>query len=156
VQTFSLRPANNADAAAIKRLIYQVGINPLGLHWQNFILAIDEQGQMIGCGQIKRHFDSSRELASIAVVLGWRGRGVATAIIQELIRKENGVLYLTCRTGLTPFYQRFGFEPAKYTELPPYFRRIYHLSGVLQRAKWAPAEGLAILIRRGVSSKPEF
>lgn len=152
MQAFSLRSAGKADAAAIKRLIYQVGINPLGLRWQNFILAVDEQGQMIGCGQIKEHYDGSRELASIAVDPNWRGRGVATTIIQELLHRQNGLLYLTCRTGLTPFYQRFGFEPAEFTELPPYFRRIHHLSGLLRRAKWMPAEGLAILIKRDASS----
>jgi len=149
VQTFSLRPAAEVDAATIKRLIHQVGINPLGLYWQNFILAVDEQGRMIGCGQIKKHFDGSHELASIAVTPNWRGRGVAKAIIQDLMSRQNSLLYLTCRSGLVPFYQKFGFEPAEYKELPPYFRRIYHLKGLFERLRLMPAEGIAILVKRG-------
>jgi hypothetical protein len=43
-----LRPAMEADFPAIKALIHQVGINPMGLAWPNFILAVDEAGAMVG------------------------------------------------------------------------------------------------------------
>ncbi len=62
-----VKPAQKEDFAAIRSLIYKVHINPLGLDWQRFLLAFDESGEMLGCGQIKVHRDNSRELASIAV-----------------------------------------------------------------------------------------
>ncbi|MEW6505766.1 MAG: GNAT family N-acetyltransferase, partial [Chloroflexota bacterium] len=117
------------DARQIRRLIYSERLNPLGLDWRRFWLAVDESGKMIGCGQVKPHWDGSRELASIAVVRNWRGRGVASAIIRQLLAENPPPLYLTCRAELTGFYARFGFQEAgNPAELPPYFRQVARLS----------------------------
>ena len=51
------RPAQASDEAAIKALIRAVNINPIGLKWQRFMVAVDENGRLIGCGQIKPHRD---------------------------------------------------------------------------------------------------
>jgi hypothetical protein len=45
-----LRPATRADAGVIRSLIHTVGINPIGLNWRRFILAVDERDVMLGCG----------------------------------------------------------------------------------------------------------
>jgi hypothetical protein len=95
---FELRPAVEGDFGAIKALIRAVQINPMGLHWQNFLVATDSHGQLIGCGQIKPHQDGSCELASIAVVEHWRRGGIASRIIMQLIDGHHGLLYLTCRS----------------------------------------------------------
>lgn len=124
---YQLRPAVKTDQAAIKALIKEVGINPLGLKWERFITAVDENGRIIGCGQVKPHRDGSRELASIAVVKEWRKRGIARAIIQELQKVYGRPLWLTCVDKLTPFYQPFGFvEITDPGHMPPYFRRAKH------------------------------
>jgi amino-acid N-acetyltransferase len=133
---FILRPATALDFSAIRALIHTVGINPTGLDWRRFIVAVSTDGEVIGCGQIKPHRDGSDELASIAVVPAWRGQGVARAIIERLISSHPGRLYLTCRGGLRSFYEKFGFRPAALEGLPPYFRR---LSGL---ARLAGAVGL--------------
>ena len=78
---YTLRPATAAEFPAIRKLIWQVGINPIGLDWRRFVLAVDEEGRMLGCGQIKPHKGGIRELASIAVVPEARGLGIARAII---------------------------------------------------------------------------
>ena len=136
---YRLRRAEADDAAAIRRLIYAERLNPLGLDWRRFWLAVDEDGRMIGCGQVKPHRDGSRELASIAVVGEWRRRGVASAIIRQLLAENPPPLYLTCRAELTGFYARFGFQEAgNPAELPPYFRRVARLSrwlGCLSRQR---------------------
>src|SRR3989304_5329525 len=75
-----LRPETAADAGAIRSLIFRVGINPRGLDWRRFQVAVDPGGRLVGCGQVKPHADGSRELASIAVppkgridgAFGWR------------------------------------------------------------------------------------
>src|SRR5512142_861341 len=102
---FVLRPATSDDAAAIRRLIRLVKINPLGLDWRRFALAVDDLGNMLGCGQLKPHEDGLLELASIAVVPEQRGNGVARAIIEHLISIAPRPLYLTCRSHLGPFYE---------------------------------------------------
>jgi len=107
--SFQIRHAKSGDQASIRSLIRKVGINPLGLDWRRFYVAVDQGDQIIGCGQIKFHKDGSRELASIAVDEKWRGRGIATSVIQQLLREGEG-LWLVCRKGLVPFYERFGFK----------------------------------------------
>ncbi len=124
---YQLRPADKSNQAAIKKLIKEVGINPLGLKWQRFMVAVDGNGRIIGCGQVKPHRDGSRELASIAVVKAWRQQGIARVIIQELQKVYGRPLWLTCIDQLVPFYEPFGFvEATDPVHMPPYFRRAKH------------------------------
>lgn len=129
----SLRPAAAADDHPIRAIIRGEGLNPLSLHWQNFLLAEDSQRKIVGIGAVKQHADGSRELASIAVLPEWRGRGVASAVIHSLIARESGPLYLTCRDTMVPFYIRFGFRRIDRDEMTPYFRRLIRILGVVIR-----------------------
>ncbi|RPI29462.1 MAG: N-acetyltransferase [Chloroflexota bacterium] len=140
--TFTLRPATSADAAPIRALIRDVGINPTGLDWRRFVLAVTTEDEMIGCGQVKPHGDGTRELASIAVKREWRRCGVARAIIERLIADHPGVLYLMCRSSLAPFYEKFGFGVLDEAEMPPYFRRMARLAKVFGRVA---KTGLAVM-----------
>jgi N-acetylglutamate synthase-like GNAT family acetyltransferase len=124
-----LRQATQQNFPAIRKLIWKVGINPMGLDWRRFLVAVGQQGQLIGCGQIKPHKDGSRELASIAVEEAWRRRGVARLIIERLLEGETGTLYLTCRGSLGPFYEKFGFQIVENSEkLPGYFNTVMWFS----------------------------
>jgi len=129
--SFHLRPAKSSDFPKIRALIRAVHINPLGLNWEHFVLAVNPQDEMIGCGQVKNHRDRSKELASIAIVPAWRGKGVARAIIEKLLETHPGDFYLTCRSSLQPFYERFGFEVIAIPQMPRYFRRISRLARTL-------------------------
>ena len=60
---FDIHPATAQHAAAIQSLVRSSGINPTGLAWQRFLVALDAAGELIGCVQIKPHRDGSRELA---------------------------------------------------------------------------------------------
>ena len=92
---------------------------------RRFLVAVSARGEVLGCGQIKIHRDGSRELASIVVQKQARGRGIAQAIIQELLRQEaTRPLYLMCRPGLETFYAQFNFRTISENEMPPYFRHI--------------------------------
>ncbi|MBE2224498.1 MAG: GNAT family N-acetyltransferase [Anaerolineae bacterium] len=128
MKNFSIQPATEAHQPAIKALIRTVGINPMGLKWQRFLVALDESGTVIGCGQVKPHGDGSRELASIAVVSEWRNQGIARAIIEALIAQHPLPLWLTCMSRLVVFYEQFGFvEVDNRHQMPPYFRRVTKL-----------------------------
>ncbi len=132
-QEYSLRPATIADAATIRQIISLVQINPMSLNWQRFILAIDRDGKVIGCGQVKPHSDGSLELASIAVLPEWRGKGIARAIINHLLEQYPGRLYLTCRSRLGPMYQKFDFQALQFEDMPPYFKRLSRLVALFNK-----------------------
>jgi len=146
---FSLRSANQEDHGEIRALIRSVRINPAGLDWRRFVVAIDGQGQLIGCGQIKPHRDRSCELSSVAVVEHWRGRGVARAIIERLLSENEPPLWLTCRSSLMPLYRGFSFrEVRKDEEQPLYFRRLRRLAGVFKMLSKSN-EYLAVMVWEG-------
>jgi amino-acid N-acetyltransferase len=127
----SIRPATAEDDAAIRWLVRTGQINPMGLDWRRFVVAVDETGQVVGCGQIKPHGDGSRELASLAVHPDWRGQGIARVILERLISTHPGTLYLICRAELGPLYEKFGFRSLEYDEMPKYFRRLFRLGNLL-------------------------
>jgi N-acetylglutamate synthase-like GNAT family acetyltransferase len=128
---FSLRPAIAEDFPAIKRLINVVQINPTGLDWHRFVIAVDERGRMIGCGQLKPHGKDVIELASIAVEPSEQRRGVARAVIEYLIIQAPRPLYLTCLTSMGVFYEKWGFKAVELGEMPTYFRRLVQLINVM-------------------------
>jgi N-acetylglutamate synthase-like GNAT family acetyltransferase len=130
---YSIRPALREDATAIRALVRAAFINPLGIHWPRFMIAVDEENRLVGCGQVKVHRDGSRELASIAVAPAWRKQGVASALIERLLAEHAPPLYLTCRPQLGSFYERFGFQVITPDQMPAYFRRVHGLVNWLNR-----------------------
>jgi N-acetylglutamate synthase-like GNAT family acetyltransferase len=127
---FMLRRATEGDAPSIRRLVRQVQINPMGLDWRRFVLAVDARGKMLGCGQLKPHSGGVVELASIAVETTSRKHGVARAIIEHLTQIAPRPLYLTCRSRLGGFYAKWGFRELAPEEMPAYFRRLSRIAGL--------------------------
>lgn len=123
-----LRPAQESESAQIRELIRSSGINPMGLVWKRFILAVNDKDEMIGCGQLKPHGNEILELASIAVVPEYRRQGIASAIIEHLLKVSSRPLYLTCISKMGPFYEKFGFVSLPYDEMPRYFQRLSKLA----------------------------
>lgn len=128
---FSLRSAEEKDARAIRDLIHRVQINPMGLDWHHFVLAVDKSGRILGCGQLKPHGNDIVELASIAVEPGFRRRGIARAVIEHLTSKAPRPLYLTCLSSMGPFYEKWGFQEVFVDDMPAYFRRLVRLTSLM-------------------------
>ena len=126
-----IHPARETESAQIKNLIHLVGINPMDLDWKRFVVAVNDQDEMIGCGQLKPHGKDVLELASLAVYPEHRGKGVARAIIEYLLKDSPRPLYLMCQSSLGPLYEKFGFRGISYDEMPRYFRRISKLAGLV-------------------------
>src|SRR5512147_1694977 len=127
----TIRPARETDAAPIRDLIHLVGINPLGLDWRRFVVAVNDQDEMTGCGQLKPHGQAVLELASIAVYPEHQGKGIAREIIQHLLKDSPRPLYLMCQSSLGSFYKKFGFQTISYEEMPRYFQRMSKLAGLV-------------------------
>lgn len=128
---FSLRPAREAEAAQIKDLIHFVGINPMDLDWKRFIVAVNDQDEMIGCGQLKPHGKEILELASLAVYPEHQGEGIGRALIEYLVKDSSRPLYLMCESSVGLLYEKFGFREIPYKEMPRYFQRISKLAGLV-------------------------
>jgi len=128
---FTLRPATEDDFPLIKDLIHRVGINPMDLDWHRFVIAVDGSSRMLGCGQLKPHGKDVIELASIAVEPAYQHQGIARVIIEHLIAQGPRPLYLTCRSRLGSFYEKWGFRSIESKEMPAYFRRLSRLVNTL-------------------------
>ena len=128
---FSLRSAEERDAKAIRDLIHRVQINPMGLDWHHFVLAVDKSGGILGCGQLKPHGSDILELASIAVEPRFRKQGIARAVIEHLISQAPRPLYLTCLSSMGSFYEKWGFHEVGADDMPAYFRRLVRLTSLM-------------------------
>ena len=128
--TFSLRPATETDFPEIKALIRQVRINPTGLDWRRFTVAVEGSGQMVACAQLKPVPGGLTELASLAVRPAFRHQGIARALIEHLLAGAPRPVYLTCRSSLGKLYEKFGFRALEADETPAYYRRLQRLAGV--------------------------
>jgi N-acetylglutamate synthase-like GNAT family acetyltransferase len=127
---YSIRPALESESAQIKDLINLVGINPTGLDWKRFVVAVNDSGQVIACGQIKPHGTDIRELASIATNPEYRGQGLARAVIETLLRENSKPMYLMCMSHNGPMYEKFGFRVIAEKQMPRYFARIKKIFNV--------------------------
>jgi N-acetylglutamate synthase-like GNAT family acetyltransferase len=142
---YHLRWATNEDAPVIRAIVRQARINPTQLDWRRFVVAATVDNEVIGCGQVKPHRDGSLELASLAVVLDWQGRGVGRAITEYLLDGQGGTIYLMCRSSLGNFYQKMGFKPVKLEDMPRFFSRVTRLA---RGFDWLRKEGETLLVMR--------
>ena len=127
---FTLRPAQESESRVIHDLIHLTGLNPMGLDWKRFVVAVNDQDQVMGIGQLKPHGPHVLELASIAVFPEYRRQGVARAIIEHLLKDSPRPLYLMCESSNGYLYEKFGFQAVSLDEMPRYFQRISKLAGL--------------------------
>jgi N-acetylglutamate synthase-like GNAT family acetyltransferase len=123
------RRARAADQKTITRIVRESQIYPFGLEWKRFVV-VEENGEIIGVGQVKRHDDGTHELASIAVTPERRRKGIGSEIIRVLLSEENGSVYLMCRDELDSYYSRFGFRRQSIQEMSVHFRRMHRIANL--------------------------
>ncbi len=111
-----IRPARGEEQAHLRSLIRAAQLDPMNVHWENFLVA-EEDKRIIGIGQVKP-YPGARELGSLVVVKRKRERGVGAAIINALIARESGPLFLFCLQFREPYYTKFGFRRVFMRDLP--------------------------------------
>ncbi|MGH2627351.1 MAG: GNAT family N-acetyltransferase [Anaerolineales bacterium] len=123
-----IRPAVESDARRIRAMVRRERLNPIGLAWPRFLVAVDEAGHVIGCGQIKPVGGGARELASLVVDPEWRDRRVGASLMRRLMTDAGPPLWLMCRSGLKGYYEKFGFRVvAADAAQPGHFKRMRRL-----------------------------
>jgi N-acetylglutamate synthase-like GNAT family acetyltransferase len=128
---YRIRRAHADEEAAIKSMIRGEQLDPMNVHWPNFLVA-EEQGRIIGIGQVKP-YRGGRELGSLVVRPEYRRNGVGAALIEALIAQERGPLVLFCLAFREPYYAKFGFRRAAVRDLPGMFKLKYVMGSFFVR-----------------------
>ncbi len=111
-----IRPATEADQTIIRLMVGAEHLDPTSLKWQNFLLA-ERDRTVIGIGQI-RPYPNCHELGSLVVRKEFQRQGVGGMLIEALLARESGVVYLECRGPLESYYTRFGFKEIPWWRAP--------------------------------------
>ena len=78
-----------------------------------------EEGELVGCGALKKLTPSHAEIKSMRVPLALRGRGIASKLLTYILKNAElmGYIKLSLETGSMPFfeparklYAKFGFK----------------------------------------------
>jgi amino-acid N-acetyltransferase len=140
---YVIRRAVAEDEAAIQALVRSERLNPHGLHFANFAVAV-RGDEIIGATQIRHHRDGSLELGSVVVARPWRGCGISGELIDWLLKKETGTVHVITRKKHAGHYARWGFEAVSSRAAPPPIRFNYGVGTVIGTA-------MALLQRRKVN-----
>ena len=124
-----IRKASVGDETSIRSLVRQAGLNPLGLHWRNFIVA-EDAGGIVACGQLRPHRRGSAELASLVVSPARRGAGIGSELVRTLIRRGPPQLYLMCEAKMRRYYAAFGFSVVAAGQLPSEMQALFRLGSI--------------------------
>ena len=157
-----IRAATTTDQRTITALVRGARLNPIRLAWPNFLVAerIQMNSKMgrpriVGIGQLRPHSDGTLELASLVVVPEEQGHGIGSQLVETLIRRANGKLYLMCERTNVTYYQRFGFrELLTRQEMPRSLRRIHRIVALVEGliSVWAKKQlHIAIMAHPGLS-----
>lgn len=118
---FTVRPATTHDVRGIQRMLEPfvqrrilLGKDLVVLYEavQQFVVAEDEDGTLIGCGALHVMWEDLGEIRTLIVVDEWLHRGVGRVIVEKLedAARTLGITRLFCLTFEVEFFQRRGFS----------------------------------------------
>jgi len=112
-----IRPAVAVDQSMIKQMVGDEHLDPSSLNWSHFLVA-ELNSEIVGIGQV-RPYPKCRELGSLVVNAPYRGTGVGAKLVNALLERESGDVYLECQSKNESYYNRFGFQKIPRKEAPP-------------------------------------
>ncbi|MDX2377804.1 amino-acid N-acetyltransferase [Microbacterium sp. LRZ72] len=88
---------------------------------QQFVVAEDDTGRLVGCGALHVMWEDLGEVRTLIVADDWLRRGVGHAIVDRLEQdaRKLGLARLFCLTFEVEFFRRRGFEPIGEQIVPP-------------------------------------
>ena len=124
-----IRRARTSDVKAIRalvdaytadrRLLSKVTVT-LYESVQEFWVAVDDDGAVLGCGALHVMWEDLAEIRTVAVDSRHRGQKIGHRIVERLIdvARELGVARVFCLTFETRFFGSFGFTPIDGAPVP--------------------------------------
>jgi amino-acid N-acetyltransferase len=97
---------------ANENLMLPKGLDQLSRTFREFVVAVDEDDFVIGCGALRVYTEELAEVCSLAVDAAWQRGGVGRKIV-EALTEEAGRLGLSEIFALTlrpEFFKKLGFE----------------------------------------------
>jgi amino-acid N-acetyltransferase len=88
---------------------------------QQFVVAVDRDDAVLGCGALHVLWDDLAEVRTLAVAPSHLGRGVGGMLLERLLEqaRERRVNRVFCLTFEVPFFTRHGFVPLDGTPVTP-------------------------------------
>ena len=119
---FTVRPARTRDVRGIqamlepyvqRRILLGKDLVLLYEATQQFVVAEDAEGTLIGCGALHVMWEDLGEIRTLIVVDEWLRRGVGRALVSALEDNARalGLRRLFCLTFEVEFFTRRGFAP---------------------------------------------
>jgi amino-acid N-acetyltransferase len=119
---FTVRPARTTDVRAIqellepfvrRRILLGKDLVVLFEAVQEFLVAEDADGAIIGCGALHVIWEDIGEVRTLIVDDGWLHHGVGRAVVEGLEERAArlGLSRLFCLTFEVDFFTRRGFSP---------------------------------------------
>jgi amino-acid N-acetyltransferase len=124
-----IRKAQPQEGKAIRTLVLTERMRPIDLKPENFLVAV-KSDQIVGTVQMRRHSDGTRELGSLVVAPAWRRQGIATRLINELLKDERQSVYMIAGKAHWRRFSRWGFELVSGRSVPKLIR-LHHFIGSL-------------------------
>lgn len=119
--TISIRLALPADVRGINALVEPLAHSGILLGKdlvsfyeavQEFLVAVDEDGTVVGCGALHVMWEDLAEVRTLAVSDALRGTGTGHRMLEALLQRARdlGLSRVFCLTFETEFFSRHGFE----------------------------------------------
>ena len=150
----TIRAARADDEAAILALVRSERLNPFGLDWRCFVLAVDPGG-IVGAVQLRKHEDGSRELGSLVVRRQARRHGIGSRLIDALLARRHARVFMITGAAFARHYERWGFRRIGPLQAPwPILRNYWlgRLAGVQSLLAGREPNRLAVLERRSAAA----
>ncbi|MEX1186301.1 MAG: GNAT family N-acetyltransferase [Gemmatimonadaceae bacterium] len=130
----TLRPARRADADAIVRLVNGYAAEGIMLPrsldsvvhaLDDFVVAVDRRGKLLGCGALKEYSPSLAEVSSLAIVREAHGIGLGKRIVRavEALARKRAIDELFALTLSPAFFESAGYALADRAAYPEKIRR---------------------------------
>ena len=130
----AVRSARLTDVPAIaalingfaeSRVMLPKSAEAIALAIDDFVVAIDGHGRLLGCGALKEYSPSLAEVSSIAVSARAHGGGIGSALVRgvERLAKARGTGELFALTLTPRFFESLGYDVVDRAQFPEKVRR---------------------------------
>jgi amino-acid N-acetyltransferase len=129
-----VRPARITEAGAIARLnnffadqhlMLRRTPEMIAMSVDDYVVAVDDRGQILGCGALKEYSPSIAEVAAIAVAPSAQGLGLGRRIVDavEALARKRGVPEVFALTLEPQFFEALGYARVDRARYPEKIRR---------------------------------